>query len=189
MPRQSLAKWRNVDKMSSSTYMYCSGVQGVPHVQVLKSTLLKTHFLLFYNVILHFIWNILTLVWDSWLTKWCSLECLTCVLQWWRIMTSHMVQSRCGQMAPTRSSVLTDSPMPRLSSSVATWDTHTARVCAAMPSENRWCRCRFISNKLLFTCSRVHIYIQMIITRDANGYCFHLPVNRFHLPVNYRLTD
>jgi len=25
--------------------------------------------------------------------------------------------------------------------------------------------------------------------RDAIGYCFHLHVNRFHLPVNYRLTD
>jgi len=31
--------------------------------------------------------------------------------------------------------------------------------------------------------------IKYIIIRDAKGYCFHLPVNRTHLPVNYRLTD
>jgi len=24
---------------------------------------------------------------------------------------------------------------------------------------------------------------------DAKGYCFHLPVNRSHLPVNYQLPD
>jgi len=36
---------------------------------------------------------------------------------------------------------------------------------------------------LFFIC----ITIQKI--RDAKGYCFHLPVNRSHLPVNYRLTD
>jgi len=41
----------------------------------------------------------------------------------------------------------------------------------------KWCRA--IEKK-----TQQNIYI-----RDAKGYCFHLPVNRSHLPVNYRLTD
>jgi len=43
-----------------------------------------------------------------------------------------------------------------------------------------------------FMGTKFHGFTRMdmfIISRDAKGYCFHLPVNRSHLPVNYRLTD
>jgi len=44
------------------------------------------------------------------------------------------------------------------------------------------------SNRNYYPWVTIPHFLPQLCTRDAKGYCFHLPVNRSHLPVNNRLT-